>query len=127
MKIIKGLESVTLFSENPTVLYNFYKDTVGIKFTIEAELGEGNDLFGFEPEKGSGFYIVHHSELKGKTKEPKRVIINFEVDNIEKEFKRLKKAGVKVIAKIYHVQDYGYICTFEDPDGNYFQLVKVRE
>lgn len=125
--MVKRVESVTLFSENPTALYNFYKDTVGIKFTIEAELGEGEDLFGFEPKVGSGFYIVHHSDLKGKTKEPKRVIINFEVGDIEKEFKRLKKAGVKVIAQIYHVQDYGYIATFEDPDGNYFQLVKVRE
>lgn len=124
--MIKGVESVTLFSENPAKLYNFYKDTVGIKFTIEAELGEGDNLFGFESKKGSGFYIINHSDLKGKAKEPKRMVINFEVDDIKKEFNKLKKAGVKVIAQIYHMQDYGYICTFEDPDGNYFQLVKVR-
>lgn len=124
--MIKGIESVTLFSADPQALYKFYKGTVGIKFTIEAELGEGEDLFGFESKKGSGFYIVHHSDIKGKAKEPKRVIVNFEVDDIEKEFKKLKKAGVKVIAKVYHIQDYGYIATFEDPDGNYFQLVKVR-
>lgn len=124
--MIKGLESVTLFSESPAKLANFYKEKVGIEFGLEAELGEGEDLFGFEPKEGSGFYIVHHSDIKGKTKEPKRVIINFEVDDIEKEFEKLKGAGVKVIADIYHIQDYGYIATFEDLDGNYFQLVKTK-
>jgi len=38
----------------------------------------------------------------------------------------LKKAGVKVVAEIYHVEGYGWLATFEDLDGNYFQLVQVR-
>jgi predicted enzyme related to lactoylglutathione lyase len=53
-------------------------------------------------------------------------MINLEVDDIEGEVARLKKKKVKVIAGIYHIQDYGYIATFEDPDGNYFQFVQVR-
>jgi len=32
----------------------------------------------------------------------------------------------ELVADIYHIQDYGYIATFEDPDGNYFQLVKTK-
>lgn len=126
-KIIKGIESITLFSENPSELYRFYKDTVGVKFNIEAELGEGEDLYGYEAEGKTGLYIVHHSEISGKAKEPKRAIINFEVEDIEAEFERLKKEGVKVVQEVYHVEDYGYIATLEDPDGNYFQIVKVRE
>ncbi len=125
--MVKGLDSVTIFSEDPDELYKFYKETVGIEFTIEAELGEGEALYGFEPKGGAGFYIVHHSDVKGKSQDPKRTIINFEVEGeIEKEFERLKGKKVKVIQEPYHVENYGYITTFEDPDGNYFQLVKVR-
>lgn len=124
--MIKGLESVTLFSGNPGKLYEFYKEKVGVKFNLEAEMGEGEDLYGSESKTGSGFYIVHHSKVSGKNKQPERSMINFEVDDIEKDFERVKKAGVKVVAKIHHVEDYGYIATFEDIDGNYFQLVKTR-
>ena len=58
---------------------------------------------------------------------PGRYILNFEVDNIEEEVKRVKNAKAKLVKDIYHVEDYGYIATFEDPDGNYFQLVKTRD
>ena len=54
------------------------------------------------------------------------MMINFEVDKIEPEVERVKKAGAKLIQEIYHVESYGYIATFEDIDGNYFQLVQVQ-
>lgn len=125
--MIKGLESVTLFSENPGKLYEFYKNKVGVEFNLEAEMGEGEAIYGYESKSGAGFYIVHHSKVHGKNKQPERCIINFEVHDIEKDFERVKKAGVKVVEKIHHVEDYGYIATFKDVDGNYFQLVKTRE
>ncbi len=126
--MVKGIDSVTLFSENASKLAEFYREKVGLKQTIEAEMGEDNsNLFGFEFGSGSGFYIVDHSEVHGKNKEPQRFIFNLEVDDIEKEAKKLEDAGVKKIQDIYHVENYGYIATFEDSDGNYFQLVKVKE
>lgn len=125
--MIKRLESVILFSENPTKLYEFYKDKVGVKFTLEAEVGEGEDLYGLESKAGSGFYIMHHTKVKGKNAAPERCFVNFEVDDIEKDAKKLKDAGVKVVQDIYHMENYGYIATFEDPDGNYFQLVKTSD
>lgn len=84
------------------------------------------ELFGFEVKGSSDLYIMHHSKVKGKSKQPERFIVNFEVDNIEKEVARLKKAKVKLVQDIYHVEDYGQIATFSDVDGNYFQLVQVR-
>ena len=125
--MIKGIESITLFSENAKKLADFYKNKVGLKMTLEAEVGEqGENLFGFEIKGGSGFYIMDHSDVKGKNKDPKRIILNLEVSDIEEDVKRLDDAGVKKIADIYHMQNYGYIATFEDPDGNYFQLVQVK-
>lgn len=125
--MIRGIESMTLFSQNAKKLADFYKEKVGLKVTLEAEMGEDNaNLFGFEMKSGSGFYIVDHSKVKGKNKQPERCIINFEVDDIEKEVAQLVKQGVKKIQDVYHVEDYGYIATLEDIDGNYFQLVKVK-
>lgn len=124
--MIKGIENITLFSENAKELAEFYKDKVGLKMTLEAEVGEGENLFGFEFEGGPGLYVMDHSKVKGISKEPERIIFNLEVTDIEEAVKKLDEKGVKKIADIYHMQNYGYIATFEDPDGNYFQLVQVR-
>ncbi len=126
--MIKGIESLTIFSEDARALADFYKDKVGLKMTLEAEVGEeGEGLFGFEFGEGkTGLYMMNHSKLKDKNREPTRIIFNFEVDDIEKDVKKLDEMEVKKIQDIYHMQDYGYIATFEDIDGNYFQLVQIK-
>jgi len=124
--VVKGIESILLFSENPKKLADFYREKVGLKMTLEAEVGDGEDFFGFEFEGGPGLYIMHHSKVKGSSKEPERIMFNLEVDDIEEEVKKLDEAGVKKIQEIYHMESYGYIATFEDTDGNYFQLVQIK-
>ncbi len=126
--MIRGVEGVTLFSENAADLAKFYKEKVGLKATTEAEMGEnGEEFYEFKIGEGSPLYVIDHSEIKGKAKDPKRVMVNLEVDDIEKEADKLDKAGVKKVQDIYHIQGYGMIATFEDVDGNYFQLAQVRE
>ena len=96
--MIKGIESVTLFSENAKKLADFYSKKVGLKVSMEAEMGDkGEKLFGFEFASSSGFYVVDHSRVRGKNKNPERMIVNFEVDDIKKEVKKLYKAKVKKI------------------------------
>ena len=124
--MIKNIEGILLGSDNAKRLADFYKTKVGLKLTMEAELGEkGEGLYIFEM-KGCGLYIMDHSKVKGANKQPGRFIFNLEVDNIEKEFKRLLTAKVKKVQDVYHVEDYGKIATFEDVDGNYFQLVQTK-
>jgi len=126
IKLIRGVDSILISSEDPKKLANFYKEKVGLKQTMEFEYGEkGETGYMFEVGK-TGISILPHSDIKGKNSNPARIMINIEVDDEEKELKKLKKAGVKCIEDIYHMQDYGLIATFEDPDGNYFQLVQVR-
>ncbi len=125
--MIQFIESIVLFSANAKKLAHFYKDKVGLVIATEEELGErGENLFEMKVGKRSSFYIVDHSEVKGKSKDPKRSMVNFEVDDIEKAVKKLKKNKVKQIADLYHVENYGHVATFQDIDGNYFQLVKTR-
>ena len=127
--MIKGIEGILVGSQSAEKLADFYKNKVGLKVTFEAVMGEGKnetDLYIFEM-KGCSLYITDHSKVKGKSKNPDRVIFNLEVDNIEKEFKKVVKAGVKKVAPIHHVEGYGYIATLEDIDNNYFQLVQIKE
>ncbi|OGM04712.1 hypothetical protein A2715_01330 [Candidatus Woesebacteria bacterium RIFCSPHIGHO2_01_FULL_39_32] len=128
--MIRGLESIILGSGNATKLAKFYKEVVGLSVTTKAEMGEGKtkaNVYSFEFGKTSDLYIMDHSKVKGKNRNPERYIVNFEVDDIKKEAKRLEKAKVKKIADIYHLEGYGWIATFADIDGNYFQLVQVRQ
>ncbi len=124
MFMIQSLQGVLLSSENTTKLADFYKDVVGLKTTAEYEMGE-DGVMGYAFEEVQ-LFINPHDKVKGKNKNPERLMLNFEVTDCEKEFNRLKKKGVKVIQEIYHIEGYGLVCTFEDVDGNYFQFVQIR-
>jgi len=122
--MIKSLDGVLLSSEDSQKLADFYKEKVGLKCTMEFEMGEkGEKGFAFDDVK---LYINQHSEVHGQTKEPERVILNLETDDIEEEVKKLDKAGVKKIKDTYHIEGYGLVATYQDVDGNYFQVVQVR-
>lgn len=125
--MIKSIESLNLFTESAKKLTGFYRDKVGLKVAFEGEMGENDEeIYEMKLGKGPSLYIIDHSKVKGKNTNPDRVIFNIEVDNIKKEVARLKKAKVKVVQDTYHVEGYGWICTFADVDGNYFQFVQVK-
>ena len=125
--MIRTLESIGLFSENAENLANFYKDRVGLTIGEEGEGEDGSKMFELKLGSGPSLYVMDHSQVKGKNQDPSRIIFNLETDDIEEEAKKLGDAGVKKIKDIYHMEGYGLIATFEDADGNYFQLVQVRE
>ena len=82
--MIRGLESVIVFSESAKNLSDFYKEKVGLKTSTEAEMGEkGEEMYEFKFDEGSPLYIIDHSELKGQSQDPKRIIFNLEVNDIE--------------------------------------------
>lgn len=127
--MIKGVESILVFSENAARLAEFYNEKVGLKLSFEEVVGEKKaqgEMYGFSMPKGSQLVIIDHSKVKGKNRQPERFIFNLEVDDIKGEVKRLIKNKVKKIQDIYEVEGYGWIATFEDIDGNYFQLVEIK-
>ena len=124
--MIKGIESILIGTRSAKKLADFYENKVGLKLTFEGVMGETEEVYSFEM-KGASLNILDHSKVKGSNKNPQRIIFNLEVDIIEKEVKRLGKAGVKKVKDTYHVEGYGKIATFEDIDGNYFQLVQIKE
>ena len=110
------LNSIMVSSGKPAELAAFYEKM----FKKKADWAEG-DWYGWEA--GSGWlHIGPHSEIKGKAKEPQRIMFNFMTARVKAEFERIKELGATVIAEPYEM-DGSKIATFADPDGNYFQLM----
>ena len=104
-------------SENPDRLRSFYRDTVGLP-TVP-EMGDGAFAVG-----GANLIIDGHSETKGQTGEPQRMLVDLVVDDIKAEQDRLEGQGVSFIRREGKEEWGGTISTFLDPDGNYCQLVQ---
>lgn len=115
-----NLNSIMLGSSQPKVMAEFYEKV----FEKPADMAEG-DWAGWVV--GNGFLSVGpHSEITGSAKEPARILFNFETTELLGEFERVKAIGATVIKAPYKMQESDAepsVCTFADPDGNYFQLV----
>lgn len=111
--------SVLLFSENPKELGEFYKEV----FEKDPEWSQSG-YYGFLV--GKGFFTVGpHDKVKGKSQNPERIMLNFESEEVEKEFNRIKDLGAAVIAEPYHPMEdpNSMIATLADLDGNFFQIM----
>ena len=113
-----NLNSVMIGTKQPAVLAAFYEKVLGKPAGM---VDEKNGFWGWEV--GSAFLsILDHSEMGGNTKDPGRIMFNFETSQVKEEFERIKAAGATIIREPYEMGG-GWIATLADPDGNYFQLV----
>jgi predicted enzyme related to lactoylglutathione lyase len=109
--------NIMIGTHDPKKLAEFYREVLDKKPDME-----DGSWYGFSA--GSTYLSIgEHSEVKGSSKEPARIMLNFATDEVKEEFERISKIkGVKVIAKPYEMQG-AWIATLADPDGNYFQLM----
>ena len=113
-----NLNSVMIGTTQPQVLAAFYEKVFGKPADM---VDPENGFWGWQVG-GSYLSILNHSEMGGKTKDPGRVMINFETPEVKEEFERIKTLGGTVIHEPYQMGE-GWIATLADPDGNYFQLM----
>ena len=113
-----NLNSIMIGTKQLKALADFYEKVFGKPAEmVDAE----NGFYGWQA--GSAYFsILDHSEIGGKTKDPGRVMLNFETTEAKEEFERIKALGATVIRAPYEMEG-GWIATLADPDGNYFQLV----
>ena len=115
-----NLNNIMLGSEDSKKLADFYTTVLGAPNPDWSD--EANGWFGFQAGDGS-LAIGPHSDVRGKNPQPGRLMLNFETSDVQREFERLKAAGAEVVAEPYEPGGGGMLmCTFADPDGNYFQL-----
>jgi predicted enzyme related to lactoylglutathione lyase len=116
---VVNLNSIMIGSENPERLTDYYSKLFG-KPTWDEEGFAGWQL-------GTGSITVGaHDQVKGKNASPGRILWNIETPDVKAEFERLKEAGARVVQEPYKPGDGTmefWVCTFADPDDNYFQLM----
>ena len=112
-----NLTTVMICSEDPQALSAFYTKVLG------EPAWQDSGYIGWQA--GSAMLMIGpHSEVKGRNEMPGRIIVNFETPDVQGEFDRIKGLGVTVEHELYQPGDGDdmWLATFEDPDGNFFQL-----
>jgi len=123
-----NFSNIMIGTHQPKVLGEFYEKVFDKRPDMHEETWYGWTV-------GNTFFSLgEHSEVKGKAKEPQRIILNFETKEVQKEFERIQKiAGITIIKEPYEMSGSAsggqgaWIATFADPDGNYFQLMTPWE
>jgi predicted enzyme related to lactoylglutathione lyase len=117
-----NLNSIMIGTKQLQTLAGFYEKVLEKPADM---IDKENGFYGWQV--GSNYFsLLDHSEMRGPTKDPGRVMLNFETDRVKEEFERIKAFGGKVIREPYQMGG-GWIATLADPDGNYFQLVTPME
>ena len=115
-----NLNSLMIGTMQPKVMAEFYEKV----FAKKPDMVDG-EWSGWQV--GASFFgLGHHSKMEGKTKDAGRVMFNLETKDVKEEFERIKGIGAEVIKEPYEMGP-GWIATFADPDGNYFQLMTPWE
>lgn len=112
------LGSVMVGTLQHEALVAFYEKV----FEKPADMADQENGFAGWQVEGGFFGVLKHSEMGGKTKDPGRIMLNFETTEVAKEFERLKSLGAVVVHEPYAIGE-GLLATLADPDGNYFQLM----
>lgn len=115
--MLKGIPFIIVWTEDVQRLVPFYRDTLGLATEMDAE-----GFVSFKSNSGAQLAIGQHSEVKGKSSDPLRVMVNFEVDDCQAEYERLAGKGVEFIRPASEDQGGAILATFHDPDGNTLQL-----
>jgi predicted enzyme related to lactoylglutathione lyase len=120
------LSGILIGSEDPQRLAEYYAKVLGVTGT------DDGGYTGFDIG-GAWVSVGPHSEVHGRNADPGRLIWNLEAADVRAEFERMRDAGATVVREPYTPEGTpqemaGFlIATFEDPDGNYFQLMSPME
>src|SRR3970040_2325891 len=114
-----NLNSIMIGTKQPKVLAAFYEKVLG------QPAGMADEEYGFFGWQAGAAYlsILDHSEMVGRTKDPGRIMFNFETPQVKEEFERIKASGGGVIKEPYEMEG-GWIATLADPVGNYFHMAR---
>ena len=113
-----NLNSVMIGTKQLKVLSAFYEKVIGKPADM---VDQENGFYGWQVG-GTFMGVLEHSEMGGNTKDPGRVMLNFETTQIKEEIERIKAICAVVIKEPGEIGQ-GWIATLADPDGNYFQLM----
>ena len=96
----------------------FYRDILALPVRSDRP-GFINFVFGDQR-----LTVAVHSEVDNVSLDPKRILINFAIADIEAGVSHLRTNGVPIIRHTERERWGGIVATFQDPDGNLLQLMQ---
>lgn len=121
MKLKDKKVSVGIWSSNYEKLAQWYETVLG--FTVRSHLNLPNDTVIDFDFGDTYFFVGKHSKVKGKSKDPYRMMVGFNVDSVSKAYNEIKDKDVTFVAKPFESPEGGYYCmTIQDPEGNILQF-----
>ena len=124
---------ILLWSENPDELMKFYRDVLELELNKQIDIPKKGKIaadYGYEfmLTPTMKLFIGKHSEVKGKSKEPVRMMHNLYTDEVEKWYKKVKAANCEILTApvktpFYNEEFPYYVSTFLDPEGNAWQFM----
>ena len=116
--MIEAVVGVIIWTDNLDRLLGFYRDILGLK-----PHSVSPDFVAFK-WGDMRLSIGKHSEVKGHTTEPNRIMVNLGVDDLHAAYQSLSTKGVRFTRPPEEEHWGGWVSTFSDPDGNTLQLLQ---
>jgi predicted enzyme related to lactoylglutathione lyase len=117
------LGSILLGTSNPRRLRDWYAAAFGPDGGAFTEVTPTMFAANFG---NVGLLIDGRDDVTDTNPEPGRVILNFHVDDARATADRMKEQGVTWLVELED-RDGGLFGTLVDPDGNYVQIIELRE
>jgi EmrB/QacA subfamily drug resistance transporter len=111
-------EGLVISTERPEQLRAWYEAAFGGDPTHDGGPTRRLSLGGVQ------LIFLPHSDVAGPAKDPKRILINFRVDDAREAAARLEGLGTTWIRPVER-EPFGLLGTVADPDGNYVQIAQV--
>ena len=118
---IQGVAGILIWTEADRfeAMARFYRDRLGL-----APRTSKPDFINFDWH-GVRLSVGVHDRVRGKSREPLRIMVNLAVDDIAAVHARLAAAGV-TFTRPPEAEDWGgRVASFLDPDGNLLQLMEL--
>jgi predicted enzyme related to lactoylglutathione lyase len=130
-KTTMKIKMTSIYVHSPSDAIEFYTEVLG--FTKKMFVPEANLAIVASPEDPDGTQLLLEpndnpiaKSYQGDIYKTGLPVIVFGVDDIQKEYKRLKNAGV-VFKQEPTTTEWGMVAIFDDTCGNYIQLIQTEE
>lgn len=129
---IVGVDTVAVVVADRKKALRWYSDVLGLRVGYIGPVESNSDpsVQGSPDKPGHWIELgpsrpltrIHLCELPGGGTEPGPTGVTFLTDGIEAEYARLKSRGVRFLYPPNKMEWGEWLCEFEDPDGNQFDL-----
>ena len=117
---IEDIAGVVFWTDNLDEMVRFYQDALGLR--LHSHHGE---FVAFELKPGVRLNLGRHTQVRGRARDPYRVMLHLKVRDIVAVCARLKDRGTVILREPERETWGGMVATFQDPDGNILQLLQL--